>query len=166
MIDVTQRRLKDILSYDTNTGIFTWLVARGGVVVGSQAGNCHHSGYVFISIDSRLHAAHRLAWLYVNGSTPEGQIDHINSVRSDNRIGNLRDVSRLENLKNKQKYSNNTSGVCGVYYTGETNPWRAIITVDGKTISLGLHSQFWDAVCARKSAEYKYGFHDNHGMTK
>jgi len=89
-----------LLTYDPYTGLFTWLVdAYSNKVKGKIAGSIKE-GYINISIDRKLYRAHRLAWLYVNGVFPS-EIDHINRVKSDNRICNLREVSRSENCQNR-----------------------------------------------------------------
>jgi len=97
---LTQSQLKEILTYNPDTGIFTWLVASNGRIrVGDIAGTTDN-GYVRIMIERTKYRAHRLAWLYVHGESPKEQIDHINHIRDDNRINNLRCVSCHENFKN------------------------------------------------------------------
>jgi hypothetical protein len=97
----TQEELKSLLSYDPETGEFTWAVNRRKVRKGDKAGCvCRSTGYVRIVINYKPYSAHRLAWLYVYGIFPTSEIDHINRVRTDNKISNLRDVSRIENMNN------------------------------------------------------------------
>src|SRR3990167_3120706 len=105
---ISQQRLKELLSYNPNTGEFTRLVATGihgcnkaGVVVGCLSDH-PTQGYILIRVnnDGILYRAHRLAWLYVYGFWPPADIDHINGNRSDNRIVNLRSVTRSQNLQN------------------------------------------------------------------
>lgn len=160
---LTQERLKELLKYDSNTGIFTWIKASQGIKASSQAG-CKANGYILIGIDYQLYQAHRLAWLYIYGSLPKKQIDHINHNRADNRIINLREVTHQENTKNAPKRKTNTSGVTGVSWDKDTNKWRSQITINGKATYLGIFSDKLDAICARKSAENKNGFHKNHGI--
>jgi hypothetical protein len=88
-------------------------------------------------------------------------IDHINHIKYDNRIENLRDVDHKTNLRNKSIHSNNTSGQCGINY--KDNKWVVSIRVNYKSIHIGVYSDLHDAVDARKSAEKKYNFHENHG---
>lgn len=107
--------------------------------------------------------AHRVIWLWVNGSLPEGQIDHINGNRTDNRIKNLRDVSSKENSRNLSISSRNNSGVVGVRLNKPRGRWEADIRVDGRLIFLGRFKLFEDAIAARERANVKYGFHKNHG---
>ncbi len=105
---------------------------------------------------------HRRAWEQVNGPIPEGmQIDHINGDRYDNSPSNLRLVSQQENNKNKAVYRNNTAGITGL--TLDRGKWKAQVKVSGKLLNLGRYADWFEAVCARMSANNLYGFHENHG---
>lgn len=106
--------------------------------------------------------AHRVIFAMYHGYWPT-EIDHINHNRSDNKISNLRNVSRQQNCRNLSISKNNTSGVIGVYWTKARNIWRAQINTNGKHIHLGYFEDKIDAIAARKEAESKYGFHKNHG---
>lgn len=98
-----------------------------------------------------------------NGETPDGmQIDHINHDRSDNRIQNLRMVTKISNGRNLTKKINNTSGVTGVSWYKSRGKWRVQIMVDRKSMHIGYFSDFESAVAARISANERYGFHKNH----
>lgn len=160
---ITQERLKEVLSYDPDTGIFVYKSGKGGVVKGNVVSGLDGCGYIKIGIDYKQYRAHRLAWLYVYGKWPSGELDHINHDRQDNRIENLRDVERTDNGRNLSIKSNNTSGVTGVQWNRQNQNWRARVMVDGYTINLGSFDNFDDAVAARLAANDKYGFHDNHG---
>jgi len=156
--------LKQTLDYNSDTGVFTWLVANSNCVsIGDVAGCRRGSGYMQISIDGSLYLSHRLAWLYVYGSFPDDQIDHINGVKDDNRIENLRDVTSSENGKNKKLQKNNKSGFVGVRFREDRCKWIARIQVDGKLNHLGQFVDRGDAIEARKEADIKYGFHENNG---
>lgn len=130
-----------------------------------EAGNkCPRFGYVMVRIGKKLYRAHRIIWEIHNGMIPKKmQIDHINHIRDDNRIENLRLVNSLENGMNQGIAINNTSGVTGVVWVSARGKWMAQIRVKGKNIYLGLFSDFNSARKARAIAEVKYGFHDNHG---
>lgn len=94
MAELTAGRLKELLTYDPETGVFIWRGWRSGsAVAGSVAGSLHSDGYVCIKIGRCLYRAHRLAFLYMTGSRPIGQVDHINMNRADNRWCNLRETS-------------------------------------------------------------------------
>lgn len=166
---LTQELLKKFLSYDSSTGIFTWIARpTSNIIVGTQAGNVQGSlpdaGYVNITLCGRQYRAHRLAWLYVHGVLPDNQIDHINHNREDNRIVNLRVVSNHTNMKNKSLYTTNTSGHSGVEPHGKN--WKARIGVNGTKILLGVFITFEEAVAARKAAEKLLEYHKNHGLFK
>ena len=149
-------RLRELLSYDPTTGVFTNRITRGPrATIGAVAGSPHSDGYLTIMLDGQNHLAHRLAWLYVYGEWPEGQIDHINRTKSNNWIGNLRDVARSKNQQNKVKASrNNKTGFLGV--TAFKNSFRATIKVDGKRIHCGLHPTPELASEAYKRAKQKH----------
>ncbi|MCK5236051.1 MAG: HNH endonuclease [Deltaproteobacteria bacterium] len=163
---LTQERLKEILDYNSETGIFVWIKLSGRrASIGDIAGSFHDgTGYIRIGIDGKNNQAHRLAWLYVYGDLPLGQIDHINHIRTDNRIENLRAVSSQENSRNCVMRSANTSGFTGVYWSRQRNKWKAQIMIDGKCIYLGSFTTISEAITARSSANHKYGFHRNHGQ--
>lgn len=113
------KRLQEVLSYDKDTGVFVNLVNRNSrAIAGQVAGNVNNKGYVRITIDGYIYAAHRLAWLFVHGEFPQGEgepfIDHINGDKADNRIENLRVSSTAANQRNMKKFSTNISGATGV----------------------------------------------------
>ena len=135
---LTQERLKELLDYDPETGVFVRKASRGTAKAGSVAGCMYNTGYIMIRIDSKDYTAHRLAWLYVYGCWPTNQIDHINRVKDDNRLCNLREATQSENNWNVGKYKNNKSGLTGVSWHNSTKKWQAQISVNGKLIYLGL----------------------------
>jgi hypothetical protein len=161
---ITQDALKELLSYNPETGDFTWLKAiTNSIRVGGLAGTCNNLGYWKIKIFGKLYGAHRLAWLYTYGSFPPDQTDHINGRRDDNRIENLRAVTNSENTRNGKRRYTNTSGVTGVRWRKQDQSWQAQISDKGKQLHLGLFKDLFSAVAVRKSAESKYGYHPNHG---
>ena len=91
------------------------------------------------------------------------ELDHINHQRDDNRLENLRVVTRKQNCRNLSLPKKNTSGVVGVTFDNSLKKWKSQINIDGKNMNLGSFSTFEKAVTARKSAENFYGFHENHG---
>ena len=145
---LTQERLKQLLDYCQETGLFTWKVANGPRVhVGDVAGHGSARGYVLIGVDGRVYRAHRLAWFYVNGIWPEKSIDHINGNRADNKISNLRDVDNKTNMENQSRASsqNKSSGVIGVSREQSRKRWRAHITTNKKMIHLGYFDTIKEA---------------------
>ena len=156
--ELTAEKLRMLLHYEPATGIFTRKVRTSTrVKVGDVAG-CLNSGdgYLQIRLQSQRYKSHRLAWLYVYGVWPEDQIDHINRIRTDNRISNLREVSHKQNHQNRSKSSHNTSGHSGVSWYKQKSRWRAQITHNQKDIHLGLFTNLEDAIAARKAAEKLY----------
>lgn len=162
---ITQEQLKSILRYEPETGKFYWLINSGRAFIGNKAGNINSEGYVRIRIDGQEYKAHRLAWLYVYGVNPENEIDHINGIKDDNRIVNLRDVSHQENCKNQKNRINNTSGIQGVSWNKDKKKWTAGIRMNEKWNYLGGFEDKFEAICARKSAERRFSFHQNHGRS-
>lgn len=111
---ITQQRLKEVLDYDPDSGVFTWKIAHARAR--DRAGGTHtnEEGYRRIKIDGQLHREHRLAWLYIHGEMPEGLIDHVNGIRSDNRACNLRLANKSLNAGNSRRRKNNSTGTKGV----------------------------------------------------
>jgi hypothetical protein len=155
---ITQARLKEVLSYCPDNGIFTKRIT------GKAFGNSHNRGYLKGYVDGATYLLHRLAFLYVTGSFPNDQVDHINQDKKDNRWANLRDVSHSENHKNMPMQSNNSSGVTGVHYAKNKGTWVAYIKVNNKRKHLGSFLEKGEAVQARCSAMQDHNFHVNHGV--
>lgn len=160
---LTQARLKKVFNYNPNTGVFTRLSPCTNSSITGHSGSFTYSGYISLSIDGKVYPAHRLVWLYVFGRLPSKHMDHINGVRSDNRLVNLRAVSPAVNAKNRKANSNNTSGFIGVNFNSPSGKWVSTIGVNGKSVYLGIFDNKVEAVKARANAEIKYGFHNNHG---
>lgn len=140
---MNQYELSKQLHYDCDTGIFTRLKD------GKEAGYKHKLGYRVIGVFGKKYKAHRLAFIFVNGTMPEKDIDHINGVRDDNRWNNLREVDRVYNVKNAKKRKDNTSGETGVYWHKKGRKWEVKVSSNKKRVSLGLFSDFNEAVRAR-----------------
>lgn len=161
---LTQERLKELLSYDPDTGFFVWSVNRSNFVsAGVEAGSIDSEGYRRIMIDSKSYKAHRLAWLYVNGDWPELQIDHIDHNRANNEWANLRDTTSLGNARNQKIYKTNKSGCTGVLWHKKDKNWQASIRIKGKLKHLGSFKDINKAIEARLLAQKEYNFHVNHG---
>lgn len=150
-MNLTQELLKQSLDYNPDTGIFNRKI--NGRVAGTI---CKRSGYVSISVYNKRYYAHRLAWLYTNCVWPIEQIDHINGIRNDNRISNLREATKNENQRNKKIQTNNSSGYKGVYFDTNRNRWRACIRVNNKLIHLGSYIKLIDAAIAYQTASISY----------
>lgn len=143
-------RLHELLTYDQNTGRLTWNLDRNGrVKAGDVAGGLDKHGYVDICIDRKKYGGHRVAWALHTGTWPLGDIDHINGVVGDNRIENLRDVPRAENLQNQRRaHRDSRSGILGVYLMADGR-FTSRITKNYKRYELGDF-----ATAAEASAAY------------
>lgn len=134
---LTQERLKELLKYNSDTGLFYWKERRSGIRYYNPAGHHHRaSGYITINIVKAKYRAHRLVWLYVYGYMPEF-VDHINGVRHDNRLCNLREATTMQNMQNISLHSSNTTGFKGVDFVKRDSKYRARCRVNGIRYDLG-----------------------------
>ncbi len=142
--DLTAERLRELLHYDPDTGVFTWINSskiRGHCVkAGSVAGTKFGHKYVRIGFSGVRYYAHRLAWLYVYGFFPNEVIDHINGDGHDNRISNLRAATRAQNQQNMKIHKDNSSGFLGVSFHKNRGKWAARICIGSKPKHLGMFS--------------------------
>lgn len=137
------------------------------VKVGDVAGTKRDDGYLVVKINGRNRLVHRIVWEMHNWIIPENmEIDHIDHVRSNNEIDNLKMVTNQNNKRNYTRRADNKSGVTGVTWCKRTKKWIAQIMIGGKNKKLGRFSSLDDAANARKEAEKYYGFHRNHGAEK
>jgi len=152
IIGLTAQHVRNVLDYDADTGIFRWRqkVAQR-VKIGDLAGSRHYSGYLTVFTLGKSHRLHRLAWLHVYGAMPDCHIDHINGVKFDNRIVNLRLSNPTENAQNRRRQQRGAkSGLLGVARNG--NNWQAYIRVNKVPMYLGTfktpeeaHQRYLDA---------------------
>lgn len=154
----SKEMISDKLSYDKESGFFKSNLS------GKRIGYIDGCGYEVINIYNQEYRSHRLAMVIMGLDLTGLEVDHINGVRSNNKLSNLRLVSKKENAKNKRLRANNKTGVHGVTFIETSKKWRSRIS-DGlkRSLHLGCFDNFFDSVCARKSAEIKYGYHVNHG---
>ena len=152
--------IQNTYKYNPETGEIVWKTKFEGKATFKSKNKW---GYLAGGALGKHYYAHRVAWLLHYGSWPEGPIDHINGVKSDNRIENLRVVTPEQNQKNRKRGTRNKSGAVGVYWVNRLNRWQVQIGVNGKEKHIGLFKDFDEAVVARKEAEVKYGYHKNHG---
>lgn len=140
---LTAQVLRSLLSYDPESGDFRWISRIGNIRAGAKAGSIGRRGYIDICVNKERHGAHRLAWLYVYGEWPAGEIDHRDGHKSNNRIANLRDITHAVNTQNlRTAHRRNTStGLLGVRRS-DTKALRfnAVIMVAGKVKCLGSYS--------------------------
>lgn len=160
-------RIKDLramLAYDAATGALAWRVDRSNAIkAGSKAGSATRDRYMSVLVDGRRHYAHRIAWALHYGRWPKGQIDHINGDRSDNRLINLRDVTPTENARNRAASKLASPHGSGIKFHPRTGLWRASIGDGGRCVELGAFKELRTAKAARRAAEMRLGYHQNHG---
>lgn len=137
---LTQDELKKRLVYDEASGEFRWIHRSTNLPAGRRTNSRNAYGYIQINIGGYPFLAHRLAWLYVYGTWPKTQLDHVDGDRANNAIGNLREVSQKQNAENSKMRVDNTSGFRGVTYRRSSNRWIAQIQSDGQNHYLGSFS--------------------------
>src|SRR5262249_49940475 len=145
---ITAERARELLDYDPATGIMCWKVSRGGTRAGDRAVCKDANGYLTVRVERKLYYVHRLAWLMCSGHWPDHQIDHENTVKSDNRLDNLRDATNQQNHGNIGLYANNTSGAKGVSWDSCRKCWEAYIAIAGKKKHLGRFQDKYEAAQA------------------
>lgn len=176
---ISQERLKQLFLYDPDTGHLIYRerardnfkshirwVTHNRYRVGQPAGSINNGGYVKIHIDGVYYSAHRLIWLFIFGdwpSYPEFEIDHVNGVKTDNRIQNLRKCTKSMNQRNGSMRINNKSGVIGVNWVESKQAWIARIWDGPHHRYLGRFTDIEDAREARAKAERELGYHPGHG---
>jgi hypothetical protein len=161
---LTQEMLHAIVSYDADTGVFTWKARPDDLGwttqnAGKPCGWIDTSvGYWRVTVFRTRYLTHRLVWLYVHGRLPPRgvEIDHINGDKLDNRLSNLREASHGQNGQNTNLRQNNTSGVKGVTWDQSRDRWMATITTGGKLVHLGRFDTLAEAAGARRAAELNY----------
>jgi len=151
--------LRDLLLeiFDYKDGKLLWKVAKGTRtdLLGKEAGNKREDGYVRIKVNNRLYLAHRIIFLMVNGYLPK-EIDHIDGNRSNNKIENLREVTKSENAQNRKTPINNTSGVKGVCWHKATKKWYVQLQVNKKNKYFGTYDDLELAQLVAIEARDKY----------
>jgi hypothetical protein len=175
---LTQERLRQVLDIDLGAGVLVWKergiegfssersrrswnAKNAGKVAGSIDGRVKH-GYRIIGIDGALYAAHRLVWFYAHGQMPAQTIDHIDGNKLNNALANLRDVSQRDNCRNRAVRRDSKTGVTGVIIK-PSGRYQAQIGLGGRTRPIGTYETLEAAQAARKHADRKYGYHENHG---
>jgi len=156
MAEMTRRYLRSLLNYEPKTGEWRWRYRKSGrAAIGQIAGSINSNGHRGIRIDGVMYQAHRLAFLYMNGTWPIDQVDHRNGVKDDNRWTNLREATNGQNSMNRGTRSDSRSGHKGVYLYGGDR-FRAKIVVDGRQIYLGIFSTKEEAAAAYRVAADRF----------
>ena len=130
--------LQKHVSYNPETGVFTRLICHKRALKGAVAGYLIPQGYWHIQLKGQVFSQHRLAWFFTHGCWPLGDIDHANGIRSDNRIANLREATRSQNLINFECRKDSKSGIRGVYLHKITGKWAASCGYEGKQKHIGI----------------------------
>lgn len=159
MNELTQAEVQRLLHYDPETGMFTNRIPRGASSKpGTRAGSKNQKGYWSIGIEGRYYGAHRLAWLYSYSVWPPGQIDHIDGVKDNNCLSNLRLATPSENQQNRSVQANNELRIRGVCFapTNCLKPWRAQLKINKKFVLARYFATLEEATAARREAELKY----------
>lgn len=151
-MELTQERLKELLSYDPLTGVFCWRGGQKKTVAGAIAGGPDKDGYVLIKVDQKMYKAHRLAWLWMTGVWPSHEIDHVDLDKANNRFGNLREATKSQNMHNTKCRSDNSTGFKGVQYDPHRNRFYAKIITAGQKTWLGYHRTAESASAAYQAA--------------
>lgn len=164
----------DDFIYDSDTGEM-WhardkITPRNGFIMARKNQRCSQKingrGYKLVTLKGRASQQHRIAWLLVKGRWPVGEIDHINGDKTDNRFFNLREVTCEEQCKNRPLRKDNKSGISGVFWLKKRRRWLVKANINRKGKTIGYFKDFFNACCARKSVENKYGYHENHGRKR
>lgn len=153
---LTPEYVRERFNYYPATGVLTWRTNVDRTVVGKPVGSLGNHGYLVVNVLDRPVLLHRLIWLHVHGREPVEQIDHVNRVRTDNRICNLREASFSQQLMNQGMRSDNTSGFKGVFWDKSRMKYQARISVNCRDIYLGRFECLEDAVACRREAEKRY----------
>ena len=167
VLELRYEEVARLFTYDRESGVLYWRIRdrntiRHKYVAGSSRGN--RVGYRQVGIKGKVYLEHRIIMVLCFGHIPENaEIDHINHMRDDNRLANLRFVARSENRKNQSVSSKSTTGVTGVHFSKARKKYVAQIKVDQKIIFLGNYNTLEEAAAARAEANLKFNFHNNHG---
>lgn len=166
---LTQKRLRELLHYEPDTGVFTWIIRPTRKRKAGDIAGYLDNGYVLIGFNSKNYKAHRLAWLYEYGCWPSKHIDHIDGNPSNNRISNLREATQSENLQNQLKArADSKTSLLGASRNKNRSNYRAQIMVNGKSIHLGCFKtdiEAHDAYITAKRIHHPFGTVASKGMS-
>lgn len=150
---LTPERLRELLHYDAETGVFVWKVGRRGNVKAGDRAGCDNgtNGYRVLKVLGITYLEHRLAWFYMTGAWPDEDVDHRNGDRADNRFDNLRAATRKQNLENQKLHCDNTSGYRGVTMDKRTGRFVARIIHNRRGYHIGVFDTAEQAAAAAKA---------------
>jgi hypothetical protein len=156
---INAKEVRELFEYNPENGNLTWVKKRkyfSKLLLGNIAGTLNDNGYRAVTIKGKTYQIHRIIWLYVHGKFPENVIDHINGIKDDNRLCNLRDCTISENNLNTKLSKNNVSGIKGIHWNKLKNKWHGQINFNKKKIFIGYFDDFFEACCKIRSARNKY----------
>lgn len=162
---MNQERLKELVHYDPETGVFTRTSSYYKSRVGKEIGTMDTRGYIVMSIMRKTQLAHRLAWLYVYGCFPSSHLDHINGDTTDNRISNLREATSKQNQENRKLQKNNKTGYRGVIFRPSSGRYLAYVKHHREQIFLGSFATAEEASAAVKTKQDELYTHHNTGYS-
>ncbi len=161
--DLPLETILQVFDYNLEEGKLLWKRPLGNKTKpGTEAGTLNSQGYIQIQYAGTVYRAHRILYTIITGQPPSNEIDHINGDRTDNRISNLRSVTKTENMRNTRLQSRNNTGITGVSKTPQ-GKFDARITINSRAVHLGRYSTLAEATAARKAASQLHDFHPNHG---
>lgn len=167
--DLTIEMLEKVLKYDALTGHLTWLSksCNKRIVIGSRAGSLHKaSGYRHITVFGTTYGEHIICYFMHHRKWPEGQVDHDDHVRDNNRANNLKDVTFLANMRNRKAVEKTITGHQGVWYCKRRQRYVAEITMNRKKVWQRTFTSASEAATVRAEKLIELGFHENHGLEK
>lgn len=162
--DLTVELVNKVLKYDVSNGFLIWIsnLHSKRVVPKSRAGSLNKKGYRDITLYSTSYKEHHLVWFIHHGYWAK-ELDHINQIRDDNRIENLREVTKAENARNRKRRKETITGENGIWYNRKTKKYVAEITFNGKKVYQKSFDDPDEAVKERTAKSLELGFHENHG---
>lgn len=155
--ELTCARLRELLDYCPETGLFIRRVRVSNRVAGETVPGCFRKGALVLRVDDRLYSTHRLAWLHVTGAFPLTGLDHKDGDFRNNRLSNLRLANQSENMQNQRRpHKNTTSGLLGASWDARRQKWSARITVGDRYLYLGRFEtpELAHAAYLKAKAEY------------
>lgn len=156
---ITYEELHKLFYYDPSTGLLVRKITTGRRgKAGTVVGTLNNGGYLKVKINSKQYLIHRIVYCMHHGYWPEKGIDHINRIKTDNRIENLREAGQVCNRRNSKLDSNNTSGIRGISWDNKSEKWRAYIKINNKQLHLGLFKDLNSAVIVRYMAELDHSW--------
>ena len=155
---LTQELVRSLFKYEESTGELRWRVRRQGVYKGKPCRSLDRDGYRRVKINGKSYRVHRVIWLYVYGYLPENQIDHIDKIKINNRVSNLREASAFCSSQNRDNFKNNTSGVKGVSWSKSEKKWKVTIMLNNVSKHGGYYKNLEEAVAIRLALEQCIGY--------